>query len=183
MRGPLQVPKSQEEGLSRLLNLSDDDAASLERGLREATCSSSIRALASSVSTASGLSDTHVYSMVRVLSSLYTTRDRLEIDLSELAVEIEKAARESGREDLASPRIGWDKARERLAHFLSLHDSLGITTAHRIRTTRKTVEEATPRTDLGRRLMAIRKSIVESGVPLLTWDEIREEISKRRGEI
>lgn len=36
--------------------------------------------------------------------------------------------------------------------------------------------------DLGAKLRAIRKRIVASGVPLLSWDEINAEIANRRGE-
>jgi hypothetical protein len=37
------------------------------------------------------------------------------------------------------------------------------------------------RTPLGRRLWEIRASIVASGAPLLTWDEIDREVEERRG--
>ena len=37
------------------------------------------------------------------------------------------------------------------------------------------------KTPLGRRLWEIRASIVASGVPLLSWDEIDREIEERRG--
>ncbi len=36
---------------------------------------------------------------------------------------------------------------------------------------------------LGERLMALRQKIVESGQPLLSWDEINEEAARRRGKI
>ncbi len=39
-----------------------------------------------------------------------------------------------------------------------------------------------PRTPLGKRLMAIRKKIVASGVRLLNADEIQKEKSARRGD-
>jgi hypothetical protein len=38
-----------------------------------------------------------------------------------------------------------------------------------------------PKTDLGRRLMEIRKRIVASGQPLLSWEELEREIDERRG--
>ena len=38
------------------------------------------------------------------------------------------------------------------------------------------------KTPLGRRLWEIRASIVASGLPLLSWDEIDREIEERRGE-
>ena len=40
-----------------------------------------------------------------------------------------------------------------------------------------------PRTDLGRRLMALRREIVKSGTPLLDWDDLDREIAERRGGV
>jgi hypothetical protein len=40
---------------------------------------------------------------------------------------------------------------------------------------------STPRTPLGRRLREIREKIVASGVPLLTWEQIEEDLLERRG--
>ena len=37
------------------------------------------------------------------------------------------------------------------------------------------------KTPLGRRLWEIRASIVASGVALLSWDEIDQEVAERRG--
>lgn len=37
------------------------------------------------------------------------------------------------------------------------------------------------RTDLGRELRALRAQIVESGAPLLGWEQISEEVAQRRG--
>lgn len=42
-------------------------------------------------------------------------------------------------------------------------------------------EEFHPRTPLGRRLWEIRKRIVESGEPLLDWDDLEREVAERRG--
>jgi hypothetical protein len=44
--------------------------------------------------------------------------------------------------------------------------------------------EAAPpaRTELGRRLRALREQIVASGERLLDWDELEQEIAERRGE-
>jgi hypothetical protein len=39
-----------------------------------------------------------------------------------------------------------------------------------------------PRTALGRRLWSLRKRILASGEPPLTWDEIDREVAERRGE-
>jgi hypothetical protein len=44
-------------------------------------------------------------------------------------------------------------------------------------------EEFRPRTPLGRRLWEIRKRIVESGEPLLDWDDLEREIAERRGGV
>ena len=46
---------------------------------------------------------------------------------------------------------------------------------------RPQVEEFVPKTELGKTLWAIRKKIEASGVPLLDWDELQEEIKSRRG--
>lgn len=38
-----------------------------------------------------------------------------------------------------------------------------------------------PKTPLGKRLLEIRKQIIESGEPLLDWDDLQREIAERRG--
>ena len=43
-------------------------------------------------------------------------------------------------------------------------------------------EEYEPRTELGRKLVRLRKEIEQSGVPLLDWDDLEREIAERRGE-
>lgn len=43
---------------------------------------------------------------------------------------------------------------------------------------RRSETEFAPRTALGKKLWAIRKKIVASGQPLLTWDEIEREVGK-----
>jgi len=40
-----------------------------------------------------------------------------------------------------------------------------------------------PRTPLGRKLMALREKAIAGGMPLMSSDEISEEISQRRGEL
>lgn len=42
-------------------------------------------------------------------------------------------------------------------------------------------EPFTPRTPLGRKLLAIRNNIIAEGLQLLTRDEIEKEIAERRG--
>ena len=50
--------------------------------------------------------------------------------------------------------------------------------------TRNEIDQTTsPRTPLGERLLRIRRDIVVSGEPLLSWREIEHEIAERRGEI
>jgi len=39
-----------------------------------------------------------------------------------------------------------------------------------------------PRTELGRKLWEIRRRIIESGAPLLDWNQIEEEAAARKGE-
>lgn len=46
----------------------------------------------------------------------------------------------------------------------------------------ETVKAYVPKTPLGKRLLAIRKKIIASGVPLLSIEEIRKEIAESRGE-
>ena len=41
---------------------------------------------------------------------------------------------------------------------------------------------ARPRTPLGKQLLRIRERIIASGEPLMSWNEIEEEIAERRGE-
>ena len=43
-------------------------------------------------------------------------------------------------------------------------------------------EQAPPRTQLGRRLREFRRRIVQSGAPLLNWDELDNELRSRRGD-
>jgi hypothetical protein len=43
-------------------------------------------------------------------------------------------------------------------------------------------EAARPKSELGTELRAIRQKIVESGLPLLTEEEIEKEVAERRGE-
>ena len=47
-----------------------------------------------------------------------------------------------------------------------------------------TLADHKPRTELGRKLLAIRKKIINSGVLLLSQDQIRKELTrdKLRGE-
>ncbi len=40
-----------------------------------------------------------------------------------------------------------------------------------------------PRTELGRKLIAIRRRIEESGEPLLDWDGLERELAERRGGV
>jgi hypothetical protein len=44
------------------------------------------------------------------------------------------------------------------------------------------VQEFIPRTELGRRLLALRNKAIASGMRLLSADEILEEVRRRRGE-
>lgn len=44
------------------------------------------------------------------------------------------------------------------------------------------VESFTPKTSRGRRLLALRQKIIAAGIPLLTSEEIEEEVRIRRGE-
>ena len=46
----------------------------------------------------------------------------------------------------------------------------------------KLLQKRTVKTALGIRLMRIRERIVESGAPLLGWNEIEKEVAERRGE-
>ncbi|MDP4198588.1 MAG: hypothetical protein Q8922_00370 [Bacteroidota bacterium] len=60
------------------------------------------------------------------------------------------------------------------------------TTASRVKHTRKAVRNsANPpenTSELGRKLLAIRKRIEESGIPLLTLEEIRREHAEQQRE-
>lgn len=42
-------------------------------------------------------------------------------------------------------------------------------------------EPFTPRTPLGKKLLAIRNNIIADGLPLLTREEIEREVAERRG--
>lgn len=41
--------------------------------------------------------------------------------------------------------------------------------------------EYVPQTPLGQRLWQIRQEVVESGEPLLGWDDVEREVAERRG--
>ncbi len=43
-------------------------------------------------------------------------------------------------------------------------------------------ESFSPKTSRGRRLLALRQKIIATGIPLLTPEEIEEEVRGRRGE-
>jgi hypothetical protein len=43
-------------------------------------------------------------------------------------------------------------------------------------------ESFSPQTPRGRRLLALRQKIIAAGIPLLTPEEIEEEVRERRGE-
>jgi hypothetical protein len=43
-------------------------------------------------------------------------------------------------------------------------------------------EEFHPRTPLGRELWEIRQRVLESGEPLLDWEDLERELAERRGE-
>jgi len=45
------------------------------------------------------------------------------------------------------------------------------------------LSEFRPRTELGRRLAAMRAAIIESGIPLLNDEELAREIAERRGGV
>lgn len=126
-RAFLRVPKSQAEPLARLLKLPESDASSLERALSDAKPSLSLKRLSDEVAGAAGLTPEATYELIRVLAMLYTTRDRAGAGLSEFLADVERAARETDRDDLQSPAIGWDRAKQRLERLLKLDGSLGVT--------------------------------------------------------
>jgi hypothetical protein len=45
----------------------------------------------------------------------------------------------------------------------------------------KAPEQYVPQTSLGQRLWQIRQEVVESGEPLLDWDDVEREVAERRG--
>jgi hypothetical protein len=86
----------------------------------------SVRQLADQVAEKTGFSPEVTYDVMRVLAVLYTARDRAGIPDDFLA-NVERAAREANRDDVKTPKIGWEKARERIKRFLALDRSLGLT--------------------------------------------------------
>ena len=64
---------------------------------------------------------------------------------------------------------------------------MGSNIRMKLETEKETLEETgktlpyTPKTELGKKLLAIRAKIVASGTPLLNWEEIEEEVAARRG--
>ncbi len=67
--------------------------------------------------------------------------------------------------------------------FISLW-TMGISTALTTEVSRSRWETAfVPRTDLGKRLRALRSRAVDSGMTLLSEEEILEEVKRRRGEL
>ena len=45
----------------------------------------------------------------------------------------------------------------------------------------KNAPSLTPRTPLAKRLWELRQEVLASGIPLLTLDEVRQELQARRG--
>jgi hypothetical protein len=48
--------------------------------------------------------------------------------------------------------------------------------------TQRNAAQGAARTRLGEKLLRIRRRIVESGRPLLSWEQIEREVAERRGE-
>lgn len=122
----LQVPKSQEEALAALVNLSAEDAASLESALSGASHALSIRALSDEVAKASGLSNDFAYRSLRLLSMLYSMMDRADDTSAAFLLDLERAAKATTRDELKSPNRSWDDARQLIGKLLSF-PSLSIT--------------------------------------------------------
>lgn len=60
-----------------------------------------------------------------------------------------------------------------------LQEQLAEQIEHLTRSNGKSQTVATP---LGMQLTALRKQIVDSGVPLLSWRDVEAEVAERRGE-
>ncbi len=45
------------------------------------------------------------------------------------------------------------------------------------------LEHYQPRTEIGRKLLALRQTYLKSGGKLLTWEELDEEMHRRRGGV
>jgi hypothetical protein len=69
---------------------------------------------------------------------------------------------------------------------MAVREKIKKPTTRRTRSEKPTRKATTPKSqnisDLGRKLMAIRKEIIESGIPLLTEEEIARERAEQRRE-
>lgn len=119
MRGRLAIPRSQEEALVRVLELSDEQIDALLSSLDGVEYASSIRRLADSVSSAAGLAEGRTYTIVRVLATLSTMMDRMQRTIPQFSSDIERAAQDTGNDALKNPEIGWEAGKERFSRLLS----------------------------------------------------------------
>lgn len=63
-----------------------------------------------------------------------------------------------------------------------VHPALDVSSTHLSVITYAMAEFCSPRAELGRRLRALREAAIAEGMPLLTWDQVLEEVKRRRGE-
>jgi len=72
-------------------------------------------------------------------------------------------------------------------HFLPVPDEVPVGTLVRIHLEPVTGDAVTdhyqPRTDLGRKLIELRRAYIREGGKLLSWDELDEEMRQRRGGV
>ncbi len=122
----LRIPDSQKNDLATLIRLSDEDATAFELALRTAKPSMSAKALAAQISPHVRTEAATLERLIRVLYSLYGTRERFSQEVDALAAEVaEKAAEEKiGGLTPGSPAVQSFKAR--LSRLLGLEDSVGV---------------------------------------------------------
>lgn len=63
-----------------------------------------------------------------------------------------------------------------------VYPALDVSSTHLSVIIYATAEVCSPRAELGKRLRALREAAIAEGMPLLTWDEVLEEVKRRRGE-
>jgi hypothetical protein len=126
-RSLLRIPRTEESALARLLGLSSEQHADLSRALRESGPCLSIKGLADRVAEKIPTLPKHeLRDLVRVLATLYTVRDREQADPAAFLTDIERAAKETRRDELGD-KVDWTIARTRLGELLSNNHSLGVT--------------------------------------------------------
>lgn len=119
MRGRLTIPRGQEEQLASILRMSDAEMSAFLDALSGAGHAYSIRKLSQAVAGKLDVGESETLSTIRVLSTLISMMDRLDVVLDDFVKEIEKSSLDTSNDALTNPEIGWDLGKRRFRDLLS----------------------------------------------------------------